>query len=110
MMIRYLILLLIFGVSVVNARQLQLFSDIFRPSSRTDGCHLRVRGRFLYDANGEKVIMRAIENVIRYGDYNGSGEWNDPYENGSLIDGNGDNVVEVAKNWCQRNSLNRWSP
>ena len=97
MIIRYLILLLIVGVSVLPARQLQLFSNLFRPSSQADGCHLKVRGRFLYDANGEKVIMRAIENVIRYGDYNGSGEWNDPYENGSLIDGNGDHVVELAK-------------
>ncbi|AFZ34972.1 Carbohydrate binding family 6 [Stanieria cyanosphaera PCC 7437] len=62
-----------------------------------DECHLQVDGRFLYDANGEKVIMRGIESVVRYGQYQGSGEWNDPYENGSLIDGNGDNVAEIAK-------------
>ncbi|WP_036488282.1 cellulose binding domain-containing protein [Myxosarcina sp. GI1] len=59
--------------------------------------HLQVKGRFLYDANGDKVIMRGIENVVRYGEYQGSGEWNDPYENGSLIDGNGDCVDELAK-------------
>uniref|UniRef100_UPI0005600555 hypothetical protein n=1 Tax=Myxosarcina sp. GI1 TaxID=1541065 RepID=UPI0005600555 len=62
-----------------------------------DDQHLQVKGRFLYDANGDKVIMRGIENVVRYGEYQGSGEWNDPYENGSLIDGNGDNVAELAK-------------
>ncbi|WP_036486800.1 cellulose binding domain-containing protein [Myxosarcina sp. GI1] len=63
----------------------------------SDDSHLQVKGRFLYDANGDKVIMRGIENVVRYGEYQGSGEWNDPYENGSLIDGNGDCVDELAK-------------
>ncbi|MEM8829275.1 MAG: hypothetical protein AAGE96_07960 [Cyanobacteria bacterium P01_G01_bin.19] len=65
--------------------------------SSKDGCHLQVEGRFLYDANGDRVIMRGIESVVRYGQYQGSGEWNDPYEDGWLVDGNGDNVAELAK-------------
>ncbi len=74
-----------------------LAQDISGKFTPKDGCQLQVNGRFLYDANGEKVVMRAIENVVRYGQYQGSGEWNDPYENGSLIDGTGDNVAELAK-------------
>ncbi|MGF1542283.1 MAG: hypothetical protein ACFCU5_17870, partial [Pleurocapsa sp.] len=70
--------------------------DIERDHSKNQS-HLQVNGKFLYDPNGEKVIMRGIENVVRYGQYQGSGEWNDPYEDGWLADGDGDNVAELAK-------------
>lgn len=66
-------------------------------STLKDGCQLKVKGKFIYDANGEKVVLRGIESVVRYDQYQGSGEWNDPYENGWLVDGTGDNVAELAK-------------
>lgn len=58
---------------------------------------LHVEGKNLVDGNGQKVVYRGIEHILRWGDYAGSGTLGDvPWEGGSN-DAGGSQLPEIAK-------------
>ncbi|KAB8162235.1 hypothetical protein FH609_024375 [Streptomyces sp. 3MP-14] len=58
---------------------------------------LHVEGRGLVDGNGEPVLFRTVEHVIRWGDYDGEVPWgNVPWEGGAH-DSTGSQLPDIAR-------------
>lgn len=58
---------------------------------------LHVQGKTLVDGNGEEVVFRGVEHIIRWGDYTGSAPWGDVPWEGAANDVAGAKLGDIAK-------------
>ncbi len=58
-----------------------------------------IQGRHLYTADGKKFVIRGVEHVVRWGEYQGKAAcgWGDPAYESWAHDVNGDYIDDIAK-------------